>query len=39
LPLGVVELLGSHETVQRDGDTITLPTVRPGQAALTLRIS
>jgi alpha-L-fucosidase len=39
LPLGVVELLGSHETVLRDGDTITLPTVRPGQAALTLRIS
>ena len=39
LPIGTVELLGSSETVQREGDTITLPAVRPGQPALVLRIN
>ena len=39
LPLGVVDLLGSSEIVERKGDTISLPAVRPGQPALTLRIS
>jgi alpha-L-fucosidase len=39
LPLGVVELLGSHETVQRDGDVVILPAQRPQQPAVTLRIS
>ena len=39
LPSGTVELLGSNEPVQRDGDTITLPAVRPDQPALALRIN
>jgi alpha-L-fucosidase len=39
LPLGVVELLGSHETVLRDGDVVILPAQRPQQPAVTLRIS
>lgn len=38
LPLGAVELLGSSEPVQREGDTISLPAVRPDQPALTFRI-
>jgi alpha-L-fucosidase len=39
LPSGTVELLGSNEPVQRDGDTITLPAVQTGQPALALRIN
>jgi alpha-L-fucosidase len=39
LPLGVVELLGSSEPVQRDGDTMTLPAQRPQQPAFTFRIT
>jgi hypothetical protein len=39
LPSGTVELLGSSEAVQRDGDTITLTAQSPQQPALTLRIS
>jgi alpha-L-fucosidase len=39
LPIGTVELLGSNEPVQRDGDTMTLPAQRPQQPAFTLRIT
>jgi hypothetical protein len=39
LPKGTVELLGSNEPVQRDGDVVILPSQHPQQPAVTLRIN